>query len=190
MKSLVYQGLIDCTKRLGKNDLKAQLQEQRSQTHESDLIHALAMAHNPVREPPPAISGLSREEVKALAQQEKLRALLFLFDKILKEEYAGSDSISIPIYHSPSCGPSEAPGFACDFCGADIFQAFFVCEPCAAFDEGEEAVVICPSCYVEGRACRCAIMKPRTLRPFEDLQEIRELAKKCLTITNYGPQKL
>ncbi|KAI0341657.1 hypothetical protein BDW22DRAFT_1331922 [Trametopsis cervina] len=78
---------------------------------------------------------------------------------------------------------STSSNFACDFCGSDIFQSFFECQSCAIppdetvdrdHDEDEEpastltgdGLIICPSCYVEGRTCACGIMHAAQCRPF------------------------
>ncbi|KAI0780970.1 hypothetical protein BD413DRAFT_463733, partial [Trametes elegans] len=75
---------------------------------------------------------------------------------------------------------------ACDFCGADIFQSFFECQSCRTPEEGTtpsigDGLLICPSCYVEGRACHCSDMEPRQCRPFEMLLSDRNDAAHVLS---------
>lgn len=67
----------------------------------------------------------------------------------------------------------------CDFCGADIFQSFFECRKCVRSSEGDklsigDGLLICPSCYVTGRTCRCGHMQAAQVRPFEDLFQARQ----------------
>lgn len=77
---------------------------------------------------------------------------------------------------------------ACDFCGADLFQSFFECPTCNDDHKGAEEVgngiLICPSCYVEGRTCRCGTMEPVQCRSFNALLEARNDAA---TIFKTGP---
>ena len=74
----------------------------------------------------------------------------------------------------------------CDFCGADIFQSFFECKDCIPGtripenSSPEGGLVLCPSCFVEGRTCRCNVMKPMQYRPFEELLRGRNEAVKVI----------
>lgn len=91
--------------------------------------------------------------------------------------------------------PSTTEGISrvtCDFCDTDVFQSFFECRKCVVppVDEAMETgtahevhgdgLVICPSCYVEGRTCRCEIMQPTQCRPFNELLCDRNMAMKVL----------
>ena len=89
---------------------------------------------------------------------------------------------------------SAAHNFACDFCGADIFQSFFECRQCRPMhdtgsdDQDEEGqwqhgdgLLICSHCYAEGRTCLCQTsMYPVQCRPFGDLLSDRNEAAKVL----------
>ncbi|KAI0637005.1 hypothetical protein C8Q77DRAFT_1051081 [Trametes polyzona] len=81
--------------------------------------------------------------------------------------------------HAQSCN------FACDFCGADIFQSFFECERCVAphsdYEKTGDGLHICPGCYVEGRICECEKMQPIQCRPFADLVSDRNDAAKVVS---------
>lgn len=84
---------------------------------------------------------------------------------------------------------SGARNFACDYCGADIFQSFFECRECSpihytAIDDDEEnnrptlgdGLLICSPCYAEGRTCACKLMHAVQCRPFTDLLRDRNEA--------------
>ncbi|KAI0699701.1 hypothetical protein BC835DRAFT_1267469 [Cytidiella melzeri] len=85
--------------------------------------------------------------------------------------------------------------FACDFCGSDIFQSFFECRECSVpsnetaepdIDAGASTprigsgLIICPSCYVEGRTCKCALMNAAQCGPFQVLFNARNDATDAL----------
>lgn len=82
--------------------------------------------------------------------------------------------------------PEATGNFACDFCGADIFQGFFECVECQPIhsevldsdrlEEYGDGLLICPPCYAEGRTCGCERMAPRQCRPFRDLLQDRNNA--------------
>ncbi|EMD37724.1 hypothetical protein CERSUDRAFT_114359 [Gelatoporia subvermispora B] len=132
-----------------------------------------------------------------------LEVLLRLFDEVLREEYAENHASFSHIMKS-SAGWTVGPGksatsglclilrppsmqteselpdqqpynFACDFCGADMFQSFFECRDCVKPSEVTDSLgcgdglLICALCYVEGRSCLCEEMEPIQCRPFSDL---------------------
>jgi hypothetical protein len=73
----------------------------------------------------------------------------------------------------------------CDFCACDIFQSFFECLECVPEGDNAETVpgdglVICPSCYIDGRTCRCEAMTPVQCREFDALVCCRDNAAKVL----------
>lgn len=87
------------------------------------------------------------------------------------------EGIITPIYSSCT--------LACDFCGADIFQSFFECQTCVPSNSSAsmqlgDGILICPSCYVEGRTCLCETMVPVQCRPFEQLLQDRNKAATML----------
>ncbi len=128
--------------------------------------------------------------------------LLRLFDSILLEEFIPaqtstmfSDEQQILEIFQPRSSSKRKPkpsshatrahktscNFACDFCGSDIFQSFFECQECTTeTDEVEDGtpgvgdgLILCSSCYVEGRTCACGSMTPAQCRPFNLLLDTR-----------------
>ncbi|KAJ7581219.1 hypothetical protein C8J56DRAFT_794320 [Mycena floridula] len=95
-----------------------------------------------------------------------LKLALQLFDHILQEEYAPEDQQVI-------CAQASAPSLdiTCDFCGADIFHAFFECRTCSPDQKAPigEGYAVCSGCFADGRSCKCVIMTPTVLRPFSEL---------------------
>lgn len=70
---------------------------------------------------------------------------------------------------------------ACDSCGGEIFQASFICSgTCLRGGKtqapGENAMIICPSCFVEGRTCGCGTMEPLYVREIGPFVEARDKA--------------
>ncbi|KAI0957513.1 hypothetical protein AcW1_005882 [Taiwanofungus camphoratus] len=86
----------------------------------------------------------------------------------------------------------QSYNFACDFCGADIFQSFFECKQCVPLDTSEsstrhgDGLLICATCYVEGRSCSCERMEPVQCRPFRTLLRDRNKAADVLTRVTEG----
>lgn len=147
--------------------------------------------------------GASAGMVKPIAQD--LEALLKLFESILYEEYTtqhktlpavGSDtSPTLATLSAGAMGVAlTACNFACDFCGGDIFQSFFSCQTCAVPPEKSttgtaldlqavtlgDGLLICPSCYVDGRTCACETMQAAQCRPFALLLQVRNKAVMAL----------
>ena len=91
---------------------------------------------------------------------------------------------SSPDVEKDSNDHKESYNLACDFCGADIFQSFFECRRCRADDAEEvqigDGLLVCPTCYVEGRTCSCDDMEPRQCRPFDVLLQDRNEAASVL----------
>jgi hypothetical protein len=153
------------------------------------------------RDEPPPLSDSQSKIMLRLAKE--LRRLIVLFDDVLVEEFCkdhkkmphitGSATPSASSSESSEGSMSPAQGrITCDFCDADVFQSFFECRNCVAtsavdaMDTGaapeacEDGLVICPSCYAEGRTCRCEVMRPMQCRPFGDLVYDRNWALKVL----------
>ena len=108
--------------------------------------------------------------------------LLKLADHVLAEEYASPGQLDDLAEHALT-GP-----LSCDFCGADIFQSFFICgssctPPASEGGEGDN-IMVCPMCYVEGRSCPCDRMQPAQvpIRPLTDLITQRNAAAKTLNL--------
>jgi hypothetical protein len=154
----------------------------------------LTRTHLPVsssRNEPRTLSA-DNDQISRLTQQ--LRRLLQLFDDILVEEYAPENKymprlppnkISDDTLLSTTKDKDKGGHITCDFCACDIFQSFFECLRCVP--EGDNAataqgdgLVICPSCYVDGRTCRCEVMVPIQCRDFEALISCRNNAAKVL----------
>ncbi|TBU37938.1 hypothetical protein BD309DRAFT_875388 [Dichomitus squalens] len=144
---------------------------------------------------------------------KSLHDLIQLFDEVLQEEYVSShkelkhvtgpsDSSGWSVATEASTSgklvlvpPRDARdrtekhrvsacNFACDFCGADIFQSFFECRECSAAPEEctrpGDGLLICPACYVEGRSCACDRMEPVQCRPLQILIDDRNRAAAVL----------
>ncbi|KAI1795904.1 hypothetical protein LXA43DRAFT_881109 [Ganoderma leucocontextum] len=158
----------------------------------------------PLSTPPPRPSVEQRADT--------LRSLVELFDEVLLEEYApchnwlphvlGSDKSGWSVTTETSMRrklvlvpPSDARdrtekqragacNFACDFCGADIFQSFFECRACSGSSgqstQAGDGLLVCPACYVEGRSCECDRMKPVQCRPLRVLIVDRNRAAEVL----------
>lgn len=102
---------------------------------------------------------------------------------------------NVPPPNASGSSAVKAPSsnnFACDFCGADIFQSFFECSNSCRSEEvlddlitdeasAGDGLLICPSCYIEGRTCACQEMRPLQCRPFVHLLEERNQAAHFLT---------
>jgi hypothetical protein len=117
-----------------------------------------------------------------------LRDLLYVFDNILSEEYhkAHKEMTTLKEGITISSDLSETDRqnvLVCDCCSGDIFQSFFECRKCNGGDP-HNIYHICPTCYVEGRSCRCVIMVPKMLRPWSVLLSIRNDATRALTQFN------
>ncbi|KAF9469170.1 hypothetical protein BDZ94DRAFT_1279126 [Collybia nuda] len=141
---------------------------------------------------------------------DSMRRILQLFDLMLLDEFSPNNnqmhclsSSSSPL-GTASPAPSNASSatlipnekekeggyipVTCDFCGADIFQSFFECRTCVNTQELQgrrrtlpgDGYVVCPSCYSEGRSCKCRIMDPTQCRPFEELLQHRKKARNAL----------
>ncbi|KAG1891191.1 hypothetical protein F4604DRAFT_398256 [Suillus subluteus] len=115
---------------------------------------------------------------------DDLHHLLELLDDVLGEEYSPKHQ-DMP--HVSQSDTSHQSNICCDFCGADIFQSFFECLPCALHSPGTsdemkigDGIVVCPLCYVEGRGCKCGTMNPIQCRPFGDLLRVRDEALRAI----------
>ncbi|TFL07550.1 hypothetical protein BDV98DRAFT_599838 [Pterulicium gracile] len=102
---------------------------------------------------------------------EELQLLVFLHQTTLQEERPLMISTGKMAPFIQIEAEEEPEGLFCDFCGADIFNAFFECQSCiASHDSTEtepslgEAYCVCPRCYIDGRSCPCERMKPMLLR--------------------------
>lgn len=123
-------------------------------------------------------------------------------------EVSGIFSVRTPSKRQPKLSEKASQAkvcqlgnFACDFCGADIFQSYFECMDCRPFhaedswsESGEpqlgDGVLICPPCYVEGRTCSCRVMDPGQCRPFADLLRDRNEAARLLSVVQpLGPRR-
>lgn len=120
----------------------------------------------------------------------KLKQLLLLFDDVLALEYTSQHASLAHISNTSDPEPTPFESIRCDFCGADIFQSFFECGKClpSSSPNSEESrivllgdgLVLCPSCYVEGRTCQCGEMQPVQCRVMGDLLQSRDRAVKAI----------
>lgn len=114
-----------------------------------------------------------------------LKQLLDLFDDVLAQDFTAQHA-SLP--HVSQSGSTYSDDIACDFCGADVFQSFFECDKCIPPPSSDNSgvlllgcgLVLCPSCYVEGRSCRCGVMQPVQCRVIGDLFKSRDNAAKAI----------
>ncbi|KZT26417.1 hypothetical protein NEOLEDRAFT_1155897 [Neolentinus lepideus HHB14362 ss-1] len=119
-----------------------------------------------------------------------LSELLRLFDDILVEEYHPEHG---KLEHvAPDSGNRLRWHHTCDFCGVDIFQSFFECRYCGSGSNEQgrvtgDGLIVCSSCYVEGRTCKCAHMTLAQRFNFDDLVEHRNEAAR--TLRAIAPEK-
>ncbi|PIL23972.1 transcription factor [Ganoderma sinense ZZ0214-1] len=127
---------------------------------------------------------------------DTLRSLVGLFDEVLLEESGWSVTTETSMRRKVVLVPPSDPrdpmekqqagtcNFACDFCGADIFQSFFECRACAGLlgqsTQPGDGFLVCPACYVEGRSCECDEMEPVQCRPLDALITARNRAAEVL----------
>ena len=211
MKLLVYRTLLKYTEELKREqellkadsssgDVPMKTRDERAALVASERS-SLTSLDSESGEETDALSGLSPKH-KRLVKDAHM--LLGLYDKILKEEHQGDFQCEMRIRRSsPGLSYDEPPeepsniglpsipsppilyhdGLTCDFCGADIFQSFFECRRCT---NGEDNIIVCPGCYVEGRACICEIMTPKQQFPMDLLFEARRKAQEALKFGDYG----
>ena len=128
-----------------------------------------------------------KEEYSGGAECELRTVLSGAEDSVTDDiEVPSSSQASLQLSSLATMGAID--GLTCDFCGADIFQSFFECKTCISSKRDEEEasgkaplstnsastmdrdpVIVCPCCYVEGRACRCKLMNPVQIYPMERL---------------------
>jgi hypothetical protein len=130
------------------------------------------------RDEPPRASPTETNRFKQMADQ--LLRLLLLFDDVLVQEHSPEHASMLHL-------PDKQDNITCDFCTCDIFQSFFECTKCVDYPKAEDSaiapgygLVICPSCYVDGRACRCRSMIPMQCQDFRTLLSEREKAAEVL----------
>ncbi|KAH6918370.1 hypothetical protein BKA70DRAFT_1246998 [Coprinopsis sp. MPI-PUGE-AT-0042] len=122
---------------------------------------------------------------KSYALIQSLQKLVGVFREIVAQEYSGKDHKTLA--HSIGELNDEQTmehRIVCDFCGGDIFQAFFECGTCVGVKDSNghaDAYTICPACYVDGRSCHCLTMHPRHCFPHKELCRVVEQADKILS---------
>lgn len=156
-------------------------------------------------------SPLTNTELKTeINLAKELKSLIDLFDDVLMEEYCHDHKamprmiVSTISDESDESNSSVAPAHhdtltrvTCDFCDTDVFQSFFECLKCipglsevSNERRGEPAhgdgLIVCSSCYVEGRSCRCEAMQPMQCRSFSELLRDRNDALMVLQRSNAG----
>ena len=101
----------------------------------------------------------------------EMRSLLQIVDEILwADHYIDDDKLPTP--ESSTLEP------VCSGCGGEVFQTAFCCaEDChtnsALNAPTGNLIIICPLCYVEGRTCYCAKMRPVRFREMDPLLQVR-----------------
>jgi hypothetical protein len=99
--------------------------------------------------------------------RQQLRFFISLYNDVLVQEWT-------PDHASMLHSRDREEKITCDFCTCDVFQSFFECQ---SLDNG---LIICPPCYVEGRACKCGSMTPMQYYRFDELLQDRERALEVL----------
>ncbi|OBZ75450.1 hypothetical protein A0H81_04353 [Grifola frondosa] len=213
VKSILYRTLLHDTARLAMlldSDSSSAVPEPISPAPPGTIPQALVDYASSTEDDPTPTSPRSSSktlqhnaDIRDVAQ--RLKHLLALLDEVLRQEFTKDSSVVSQSKFwditSGSRGPQRATlvlhprslknlpcNFACDFCGADIFQSFFECRNCAAIAEGDiqqepslgDGVWFVPSCYVEGRSCLCEDMQPAQCRPFDSLLRDRNQAAEVL----------
>ena len=208
MKTILYRTMLHHTQRLQSASApKPQSKQQSGQTAMGGID--LGYGSSSESGSDVDVSSTPSPEPTNEERAKTLHALIQLFDEVLLEEYASchkkldhvigsNDSSGWSVATEASTSrklvlipPSDARdrtdrhrvsacNFACDFCGADIFQSFFECKQCSASPEGwtrpGDGLLICPACYVEGRSCMCDDMQPVQCRPLQVLIDDRNRA--------------
>jgi hypothetical protein len=127
------------------------------------IYHYLLSIHRNIIQMP----GRSSQETSDKAEVGKA---IQLFDRLLIEDYTQGS----PEHETRLLQPNS-----CDFCGADIFNAAFICSNTRALSEKIILpvecceVVLCPSCCVEGRSCLCGKLRLCVMHDFEELLSMR-----------------
>ncbi|KAG6814509.1 hypothetical protein H0H92_000034 [Tricholoma furcatifolium] len=124
---------------------------------------------------------VTRRNIATTTECKKLisatQTLLRLFEWILLEESPPKRG-KIRCLDPPSADSyiSDVNDLTCDFCGADIFQSYFECLLCVSFPPAKsgDGFIICPGCYIDGRACSCGKMEPMQRHSFEELAALHE----------------
>ncbi|KAL5511133.1 hypothetical protein ACEPAH_4348 [Sanghuangporus vaninii] len=214
VKLLVYRALLKYTEDLER--AQELLKANRSTVANAPVKMQAERASSIVSQGSSLTSLLSESEdcqetdvLTALAPGHKklvkdVRTLLYIYNKILKEEHQGDYQCEMRIRRSSSGQSSSCPavehtvvgvpsipapamlyhdGLTCDFCGADIFQSFFECRRCS---NGEDNLIVCPGCYIEGRTCDCTIMTPTQQFPMDLLFGVQNKAQRLLNFDGYG----
>ncbi|KAL5489802.1 hypothetical protein ACEPAI_4634 [Sanghuangporus weigelae] len=214
VKLLVYRALLKYTGDLER--MQEQLKANRSTVANApykmraERASSVASQESSLTSLPSESEDCQETDVfAALAPEHKklvkdVRTLLDIYNKILKEEHQGDYQCemrtrrSLAPQNSTGCAvePTDvgfpsipAPamlyhdGLTCDFCGADIFQSFFECRRCF---NGEDNLIVCPGCYIEGRTCDCTIMTPTQQFPTDLLFEAQNRAQRLLNFGGYG----
>ncbi|RXW18728.1 hypothetical protein EST38_g7126 [Candolleomyces aberdarensis] len=123
-----------------------------------------------------------------LSKSQSLATLTSVFTHILAEEYSRECKAMTRLDidtdgQEHDAGAETERHIVCDFCGCDVFQSFFECSNCIPSGGGPrgcEGYAICPSCYVEGRSCRCVTMEPKQVFSFLKLMNVRQAAVEIL----------
>ncbi|KAH9842763.1 uncharacterized protein C8Q71DRAFT_219439 [Rhodofomes roseus] len=182
-----------------------------------EIYRTKSVLHHSLRHYTEELAGYSRLEARRMTKEATvLDSLVSLFDGVVREEYgeptddksddheatmrdiSGRNAKSQRRLSSSSSlrargkdDKDESCTFACDFCGADIFQSYFKCDQCcmppaAGMQHEGDSLVICPSCYVEGRSCRCTNMTPTQRCKTQSLLDDRNKAVHVLQQLGLG----
>lgn len=154
------------------------------------------------RDEPLPLSGFKLDNKLRLANE--IERLINLFDDVLVEEFCKEHeqmphmtASSVSVAYPDGLSGEGVSRVTCDFCDTDVFQSFFECQKCvrstspdamdtATTHEARGGLVICASCYVEGRTCQCEVMQPMQCRPFSELLRDRNRAMEVLQQSAVG----
>jgi hypothetical protein len=161
----IHASLIKCAEKLDRLIPKPFSDGyESSSSFTSNHVHLpISQSRNEVFVPEP-----DQAQVHKLAKE--LRQLVLLFDDLLIQEYS-------PGHLSMEYQDHADDNITCDACTCDIFVSFFECRNCDA----TSALTLCPSCYIDGRTCRCGSMIPVQCRRFDDLISDRKRVAQVLT---------
>lgn len=117
----------------------------------------------------------SAEREITISDIRDMQALLAMADEVLEtESYLDYDQLD-------TFGDQSPADLVCGSCGGEILLTVFSCKGACATDgktgaPAGEKMIICPLCFVDGRTCNCAEMRPIRVREIGPLEEIRSEA--------------
>lgn len=167
LSTLSAEMALDCTDERGEMPSSSPNSDIKSEEISDDENAPLPLPQ------PPKVARSQPVNIDPLIN--KICKLLFLFERILNEEWTDLEGVEVKYPELPL--EADFEGLTCDFCGADIFESFFECKNvmCFSRENGDrESVTLCAGCYVEGRSCTCEIMTPTQRLPLQQLVDLQK----------------